>query len=364
VDLAELLTHRPAPAAGLLVTLTQRCPLRCAHCSSASTMVGAAPDPEQLLRFVGTFQPVDRPEFLVLTGGEPLLVPDLVAELAVRVRRAGTRTALLTGGFFAGARRVPAPVLRAIRSLDHLSVSIDAFHEREVTRSDAFRLLRTVLGAGVAASIHTVGSGPDDPYLADLIADARRAFQDRVPILVNTIRPFGRAAGWATGRRADPDPSPDPDRVLPCAMAAWPVVTADGAVVACCNQDVVDRRPVPSHLWLGHVATDDWAAVRARALASPVLRTIRTIGPVQLLARARPSTRRPDGAGYCQTCRALSEDRAAIETARRLASGVVGEMLDRHAAHRQVQAGPVAFVRRHGSAPHAELVALTPTIGS
>jgi len=124
-------------------------------------MTGAASDPERLRRFVGTFGRADRPDFLVMTGGEPLLVPDVVTDLAVLARRVGTRTALLTGGFFAGARQVPAPVRRAIQSLDHLSVSVDAFHEREVTRSDAFRLLRTVLDAGVAASIHTVGTGPD-----------------------------------------------------------------------------------------------------------------------------------------------------------------------------------------------------------
>jgi hypothetical protein len=320
-------------------------------------MDSAAPDPEQLLRFVATFRPVDRPEFLVMTGGEPLLVPDLVAELAVRARRVGTRSALLTGGFFAGGGRVPASVRRAIRTLDHVSVSIDPFHEREVSRSDAFRVIRTVLDAGVAASIHTLGSGSDDPYLAGLVADVRRTFGDRVPMLVNTVRPFGRAARW---ERPDASPPPDPDRVLPCAMAAWPVVTADGAVVACCNQDVVDRRPVPSHLRLGHVATDDWAHVRARTLASPVLRAIRTIGPVQLRTRTRPPTGgRPAGDDYCGTCRGLAEDRAAIGTAHRLASGVVGELLDRHAARSQVLAGPVAFVRRHGSAPHAHLVAPT-----
>jgi hypothetical protein len=128
-------------------------------------------------------------------------------------------------------------------------------------------------------------------------------------------------------------------------MAAWPVVAADGTLVACCNQDAVERRPVPAHLRLGHVGTDDWAGVRARLLESPVLRAIRVTGPLYL----QPST------DYCGTCRTLSA--GALATARRLAAGTVGELLDRHAAEVQVRAGPVAFARRHGVARYAALVA-------
>lgn len=46
--LAEIIELRPVPAAGLLATLTRRCPLNCAHCSTSSgprgedTSAGAA----------------------------------------------------------------------------------------------------------------------------------------------------------------------------------------------------------------------------------------------------------------------------------------------------------------------------------
>src|SRR6185312_12059206 len=90
-----------------------------------------------------------------------------------------------------------APVWRAMLAMDHVSVSIDAYHERQVRRGDAFRLLRRVLDAGVAASIHTVGTGPDDPYLADLTAHVGREFGGRMPVLANTLRALGRGAGLA-----------------------------------------------------------------------------------------------------------------------------------------------------------------------
>jgi len=313
-------------------------------------MAGAQPEAGQLQRMVDSFTADNRPEVLMMTGGEPLLRPDLVASLATSARRAGTRSAVLTGAFFAGEYRVPQRIARAIRAVDHFSVSMDAFHEREVPREAVFAVLRTIMDAGVGVSVHAAGNGSRDPYLADLVAATRRAFGDRLPMLVNTVRPVGRAASWAGARRVEQDLG----RVLPCAMAAWPVVAHDGAVLACCNQDVVDRRPVPAHLALGHVASDDWATVRARALSSPMLRMIRVVGPTHLVKRYGAGA---DAAGYCAACRELAAYPQVTEAVQRIAAGAAGELLDRQAARMQQDAGPVAFVRRYGCAQYADLVA-------
>lgn len=344
MELAELVAARPVPCAGLLLTLTQRCPMSCAHCSSSATMGGAQPPVAGLRRFVGSFDR-RRPDIMLMTGGEPMLRPELVAELAESARRAGTRSAVLTGAFFARDGRLPQRILRAVRAVDHVSVSIDAFHEREVPRESVFRLLRRLLDLGVPASVHASGAGSDDPYLAGLVAAVGRAFADRVPMLVNTVRPIGRAAAWAAPART----AGDDRRVLPCSMAAWPVVAGDGAVVACCNQNTVDGRPIPEHLRLGHITVDDWATVRQRALESPVLRMLRATGPRYLWGA--------DGSGYCDSCRRLGERPEALAAARRIATGVTGELLDRHATQVQVEAGPVAYLRRHASARYADLIA-------
>ena len=351
MELAELVGLRPIPGAGLLVTLTRRCPLRCAHCSTSSTMAGEEPSAQELLQFVGSFRAADRPEVVLLTGGEPLLLPGLAQELATRARAAGARSVLLSGMFFARDGRMPASIMRAIESVDHFSASLDAQHEREVPRADVFRVLRRVLDAGIAVSVHLTGLGPQDPYLADVTSAIRREFDDRVPMLVNEIRAVGRAASWATAtaQRADGG------RAAPCAMAAWPVVAFDGSVLACCNQRVVDHRPAPPHLLLGHIAEDDWASVRRRSLTSPMLRMIRTVGPAHLRERYAGTS---GESGYCEGCRSLSTRPDVVAGATRDASGLVGELLDREAARMQAEAGPVALMRRYGCAPYADLVAL------
>ncbi|OCC07687.1 radical SAM protein [Streptomyces sp. PTY087I2] len=366
MELAELVARRPFPAAGLLLGLTRRCPLSCAHCSTGSDLfTRQEPDAGQLERFVGSFTEENRPDVVMLTGGEPLLLPALAERLSTLARAAGSRTALLSGMFFArggalpggrsgalpGRRRrsIPPAVLRAIRSVDHFSASLDEHHEREVSRADVFRALHLVREEGVAVSLHLTGTGGADPYLADLTRAVEKEFGGQVPCLVNEVRPFGRAASWARAARTGPDPA----AASPCSMAAWPVVAFDGRVLACCNQDTVDRRPVPAHLDLGHIAEDDWGTVRQRALESPVLRMLRTVGPAHLAARYGSG---PRPGSYCDGCRALGGDEAVAAGARAVAGGAAGALLDLTAAMRGSREGAQGIVRRHGCAAYAPLV--------
>ncbi|WP_371574147.1 radical SAM protein [Streptomyces sp. NBC_01314] len=343
--LAEIIALRPVPAAGLLATLTRRCPLSCAHCSTSSGPRGEDTPAEALRRFVGGFTSEHRPEVLMLTGGEPLLRPALVADLAALAAAAGTRTSVLSGMFFAADGRVPARIMRALRDVTHFSASVDVFHEREVPRSAVFRAMHRIRESGIDVSFHVAGTAADDSYLADITTSIRTEFRDQAAVLVNHVRPVGRAAGWAAARtvplRGAVDEGLFEAPPAPCAMAAWPVVAFDGTVAACCNQRVVDARPVPEHLRLGHIAEDDWAAIRRRCQASPVLRTIRTAG-----------------VGSCTDCRGLAGRPAALDAAERSGSRPAAGAMDVLGARLQHDAGAASLLRRYGSERYAPLVLL------
>jgi hypothetical protein len=326
MHLADILALRPVPAAGLLMALTRRCPLTCAHCSTNSLLTSEEHPEEWFSRFARTIGGEDRPEVVMLTGGEPMLRPRLVTAIA-----AAAPTMVLTGGFF--APRVPAALARVA----HVSVSLDVYHQREVPQEKVFRLVHALAGRGTAVSFHVTGAGPDDPYLARTVDTVRREFDDRVPMLVGRVRAAGRAQAWAPAEDRAPAAGP-----RPCTMAAWPAVSPDGTVTACCNQDVIDHRPVPGHLRLGHVASDDWQTVRTRCLTSPVLQAIRTGGPQWAAGRS-------DG-GYCDTCRTLGADAARPRPA--------AAYLEQQVVRAQVGAGPEGFMRRYGEARFAELVML------
>jgi pyruvate-formate lyase-activating enzyme len=318
--LDEIMARRPLVGAGALVTLTQRCPLSCAHCSASATRDGQHVDADAFLRFLRTFRTDCRPDVLMLTGGEPLLRPRLVIEAAEAARTAGTRTAVLTGGFFAQGNGIPAPIRAVATAVDHFSLSLDAFHEREVCREYVFDVVRALLRLNVVTSLHVVGT---DAYLSAVTADVTTRFGADVPMLVSKVQPVGRAASWLAARQADPA------RVVPCAMAAWPVICTDSAVTACCNQAAVDGWSRPDHLVLGDIATASWSEIVENAKNRALLRMIRTVGPLHIADRAGlPAD------DFCGTCQRLGDSPDAVAWAERAGGGAAGELLERAAAER------------------------------
>jgi pyruvate-formate lyase-activating enzyme len=349
VRLEELLAYRPIPAAGLFLSLTRRCPLTCAHCSTNSLLASEEHDEAIFRRLVSTFTPSDRPDVVWLTGGEALLRPALVEELAELCRAVGSRVALITGMYYARGRGIPRALRSALRSVDHVAVSQDVYHEVQVPRERVFAVVETLLDDGLDVSFQIVGRGPGDPYLAEITSEIRARFDDRVPAIVAPLGPVGRGADLAEAARRRPaaPPSPEP---MPCTMAAWPVVAYDGTVVACCNQAVVDG-PAPAHLRLGHALEDDWATIRARCLQQPLLQGLRVFGPQALAARAGRAC-----GGYCETCLSLSpaEEQALVADvpAERLRA------LDDSIAVLQRRQGAVAFARRFGVPGYESLLAI------
>jgi pyruvate-formate lyase-activating enzyme len=350
LTLAEILSLRPVPAAAVFLALTRRCPLSCAHCSTNSTPVSEQSPAEMFERFVDSFSHGNRPELLAITGGEAFLRPALVRTLAERAGEVGCRTMALSGMFWARGGRIPPAIRRAIDVLDHFSVSLDVFHEREVARVDVFRILDELLTDGKDVSIHLVGLNAEDPYLVSTIEDVRRTFDDRVPMLVNGVNAVGRAAEWMAEPVIE---SVSPVDAVPCTMAAWPTVAFDGTIVACCNNDVVNG-PAPAHLTLGHADTDTWADVSLRCREAPMLRALRTFGPEFIAAHHASETGACDG--YCSTCVRLSHDTLLVNRVQGKSSAL--PPLEQHIVELQQDSGPASFARRYAIARYADLVTL------
>lgn len=345
MHLTEVLELRPVPAAGVMVGLTRRCPLHCAHCSTASTMRSEQGPAGSMLRFVEGFGRTQPPEVLVLSGGEPLLRPRLVSALTTLAHAAGTRVSLISGMFFARGAEVPASIKAAIAGVDLLTASIDEHHEREVPRAAVLDVLEWALGRGVDVTVQVTGAGPDDPYVTSTVAELRAWSDDRVPLTAVQVAPVGRGADWVPAPEPGERPSP-----LPCGIATWPVVAFDGTIVACCSQGVVDG-PAPPHLRVGHIETDDWDAVRRRVLGRPLLRAVRTYGP----EHTADTWGSGSCGGYCATCHRLSDDpEAAAGAAAHLDSAMM--RIAEPAVTAPVDA--VAYARTFCMPGYADLVAL------
>jgi pyruvate-formate lyase-activating enzyme len=356
VHLVELIDKRQVAAAGIFAMLTRRCPLGCRHCSTNSGNDSEEHDGATFLRFARSFREDCRPDFLLLTGGEPLVRPRLVSSLARAARAAGTRSYLLTGMFFARNGTIPGPIHRAIADVDHVAVSIDGFHQEFVRRDQVFRAMGRLAADGVDLSVQLTGWGEDDPDLAENVAAVRTEFGDRVPVLAGLIKPYGRA------RLLVRPVSGGPVLGGPCSFAGWPVIGPDGTISACCNQAVVDGVAVPGpgrgrpgHLELGHAARDDWPAVRQRCLTTPLLTAVRALGP-DATARLAGSGRGDDG--YCQACWRLSDSADAGRWAVGPAARSMIALMERRADAADAKQEPTRFVRRQGAAGFADLVLL------
>src|SRR5262249_20071258 len=138
-----------------------------------------------------------------------------------------------------------------------------------------------------------------------------------------------------------------------CGSAAWPLVAFDGTVVTCGNDDVVVG-PVPEHLRLGHIQSDDWAEIRARCMNLSMIRAIRLFGPEYLADHLNARASACDG--YCTTCMKLSPDPALHERVEEVMDRRSTVVLEECVSTMQTSAGAVSFARRHGMPRYAELV--------
>ncbi|MEW1718238.1 radical SAM protein [Streptomyces sp. NPDC093109] len=370
MHLVDVLRARSTPGGGVMLALTRRCPLSCRHCSTNS-MLSSEQHAESVFEgFVETFTPQERPDFVLMSGGEVLLRPALVERIALRARESGARSHILSGMFFARQPGIPDRLRRAIDAVDHFSASLDVFHEEEVPRAAVLRVLKQLADEGKDVSLQVVGLDEDDPYLAEVTDDIRTTLEDRVPVWVSLVGNVGRASEWlpAPGGAATPGDATGPTPVAggpphpappsPCEMAAWPLVAFDGTVVACCNQNVVDGLGgrLPAHLRLGDARTDSWRTVIERQRSRHLLRGIRAFGPTYLAERtgAEPGS----CTGYCTTCFTLSADPATADAAAALMDRPGTRVLETRIAELVSGGGPEGLARRFGTHRYADLMLL------
>lgn len=352
MHLIEMLAHRAVPAAGVSIGITRRCPLSCAHCSTSSTMLSEELPAEIFSRFVDSFSVQSHPRFMAMSGGEALLRPQLVKSLALKARESGTKSSVLSGMFFARQSVIPNKVKAAIQAVDHFSVSMDEFHEREVPRSNVFRVIRELLDAGKHLSIHIAGRDQHDPYPDELTSAVRRSFGDHVPMLVNTLSPFGRAKTFVIRNRRSSKQESDAN---PCTMAAWPVVGFDGVVAACGNDNLIGC--VPSHLKLGDIRVDGWQDIKTRCETQSLPMALRTYGPEYLLNRFDKSSTLCGG-GYCDTCIQLEKKIELRNAVTELMHSPGAVALSNAVVGLQVEMGAVEFAKRYSHPRFSELVLL------
>lgn len=337
---AELTRRRAIPGAGVFLAMTRRCPLHCAHCSTASTMKSPQSDDDYYRRFVGTFSKANHPEVVWFSGGEPILRHKLVRELASECQELGATTVITTGLYFGRTGRIAAPIWKTLETMDFVTVSVDSWHEEEVPRERSFACFEQMLERGMSVGLQATGRDENDPYLQALIPNVQERFGDQIGIYVALLKPTGRALALI-----DPlspvQHDPDDGRPAPqgCGGLSWPVFGfGDHVANACCNQEAMDTRPDHLNLPL------DWQQITRSLQNDPVLRVINVLGP-RVLAYEHDGTQSPDQ-DYCTKCQSLANRENLNQTAATILARSSWPILEAVTSALRVEAGDPTLGQR------------------
>jgi heme d1 biosynthesis radical SAM protein NirJ len=180
IDPTPLGPARQPPGPVVIWNLIRRCNLTCKHCYSISADIDFPGE----LSTAEVYQVMDdlkrfRVPVLILSGGEPLLRPD-VTDIAARAKRLGFYVGLSTNGTLIGTHNIDQ--LAAI-GFDYLGVSLDGIestHDRFRRKEGAFRAsidgIRLARDAGIKVGIRftlTQDNADDLPGLLELMARER-----------------------------------------------------------------------------------------------------------------------------------------------------------------------------------------------
>ncbi|MCB9870808.1 MAG: 7-carboxy-7-deazaguanine synthase QueE [Planctomycetes bacterium] len=194
------------------------CPIRCGYCDTPNSYVvpkqfpvevgGAATQhdnpvtAERAAQLVGESSAASRfgaPEWVSVTGGEPLLYPEFVRQLGAAWRAGGGRLALET------AALDPAALARCIDQVDHLSADYKlpgTLLEGDAAAAGLRAAECVAIAADRSATIDVklvLTAAFDESALADAW-ERLRTFRERIVVVLQPVTPFGAAT-----RRCPPE---------------------------------------------------------------------------------------------------------------------------------------------------------------
>ena len=197
-----LITGRRSAPISMYVSVTGRCPFRCAHCSAAGRCVSRELSTVEMKRLLSDLQDMGT-SIIGLTGGEPLVREDLTELIAVTNDR--SVVFLFTTGFgldAAKAKELKRAGLFAVGiSLDSTEpAEMDAFRGVEGAHAAAVAAVRHCRDAGLYTMTQTVADrvALESGRLAKVAAFSQKIGAHEIRILENM--PSGRFASLAPDR--------------------------------------------------------------------------------------------------------------------------------------------------------------------
>ena len=297
--LADVVRVRFAAGRSVLLFLTDRCPVGCAHCS-----VDSRPTSPSISDF-GLFDELltaicedQRLRMVGISGGEPFVERRGLLRATERLAAAGKDIVLYTSGVWAAAERVPSWIPTAIGRAGCVFLSTDAFHAEAVDERRYVHAARTIADCGVPIVVQVLDL-PEMVHEAERLLEAAfgTAWPEYADVSLIEPLPYGRGAGLFER------PPATPGGLLPaCSLLAAPVVRYDGRVTACCNEQVIMGMG-PDRLRMHCTSRQQLAETLEELRRDAVLRIIGQAGAGVLTAHPRYADMQDEPyRGICDFC--------------------------------------------------------------
>lgn len=302
------------------LSITARCPIRCAHCiveadrrrTEQMEIGGARALLDAAARSHGRRADAPRMAVAFVTGGEPFFAPELLRATLLRAGELGLATVVVTNAFWATNARRALETLRSFPGIDVLTISTDRYHRAFVGLNRIRHAVAAARQLAIPLGVAVCGDGP-----AELAAEQKllAGIVEEDEVLPALTLPAGRSAGRTRSLR----PVAGPGR---CEGADVPLVFPDGRVIACMG--MVGGLGPAHPLLLG----DAWRTPLEQLLESAernvFLHAMRALGPYAFTGGP------PDGApltiprrfrayGRCALCYAMAAEPAICSEVRRRA---------------------------------------------
>lgn len=226
---------RATPGRAILLFLTDRCPVGCAHCSVDSRADSPTIRDWDLFRDVVSAICNHSADVVGISGGEPFIERRGLIHATSAFAAAEKDIVIYTSGVWARPSGMPAWIRGVISRCSCLVLSTDAFHQATVYEERFIEAARQLAAEEIWVIVQALDLDDTIPRTEELLERAfdgpYGAYAELRPI---PPLPYGRAAGLFTQAHRQPGHS-----FGRCVSLAAPVVRYDGRLTACCNEQVI-----------------------------------------------------------------------------------------------------------------------------
>jgi hypothetical protein len=245
----------------VLLFLTDRCPVGCAHCSVDSRPDSPMVTDYELFEEVLAGIAESAVPVVGISGGEPFVERRALPLAVNRFRDAGKDVIVYTSGYWASGRRQPW-IADVLRRTGTVFLSTDSFHQGRVSM-DRFRRAAAYVAEADCRIVSQVLDQPDSlAFVREVFTDMYGADWPRHADLV-PIQPLSAGRGRGVFQITRHHPLVHFGR---CGAAAAPTIRYDGVMIGCCNESVI----------MGEGPEELRRRVRTRAQLLAALESLRT----------------------------------------------------------------------------------------